>query len=170
MQQHGRFEEQIEFAETDGRRLAGGDASHAGEEVLNRDLPGGGMENDLVGILQAERDYVAIMQGPLGDSLAVDKNAELIPAILQKILAALGKNRRAVARDAAVGNREMVSHFAAANQKRRLGDGDRPAGVFRRNDIENGFAKCWGVGHRLTRSCDCTTITVSARMASAEKV
>src|SRR5579864_6734201 len=168
MQQHGRFEEQIKFAEADGRRLAVGYASHAGEKVLNRDLPGGGVEDNLIRIVQAERDYIPIVQGPLGNSLAVDKNAELIAAILQKILAAIGENRRAVARNAAVGNCKLVSYFAAANRKRRLGDGHRPAGVFGRNDVENGFAECWGVWHRMIRSCDCTIIDDTARMAGAE--
>ena len=121
MQQHGRFEEQIEFAEADGRRFAGGYASHAGEKVLNRDLRGGGVEYDLIGILDTERDHVAFLQNPLGDSLAVDKNTELISAILQKVLAALKENRRAVARNAAVRNGKLISHFAAANRKRRLG-------------------------------------------------
>src|SRR5579864_6019723 len=120
------------------------------------------MENNLIGILQTKRDYVAFLQGPRGDSLAVDKNAELIPAIFQNIQSAHGENYRAVARDAAVGNREMVSHFAAANRKRRLGHGHRPAGVFRRNDFENGFAEGWGVWHRMTRRCKCITIIPAA--------
>ena len=35
MQQHGRFEQQIEFAEANRRRLAGGDTPNAGEQVLD---------------------------------------------------------------------------------------------------------------------------------------
>ena len=140
MQQHGRFEQQVELAESDGRRFHAGNAPHAGEEILNRDLRRGSVKHDLVGIFEAERDDVAFLQRPSGNSFAVDEHAELVPAILQKVLAVLGENRRAVARDPAVRDRQLVADVAASDQKRRLREGHGPASIFWRDQFDYGFA------------------------------
>ena len=131
MQQHGRFQQQIQLAEADGRSFAGGNTSHARQEIFDGDFRRGGMEDELVGIFQAEGDDVTFLQDALGDFLAVDKQPELISAILQNILFAFRENHRAIAGDAAVRDGQLISHFAAANCKGQLGDRYRPARVLR---------------------------------------
>src|ERR1700722_15981879 len=148
MQEHGRFQKQIEFAQSDRRRFDQGNAAHARKQVLNRGFRGGGMEHDLIGIFHAKGYGVTLLQNSLGNSLAIDENAELIPAVLQNILISFAENCRTVARNAAVGNRELISHFPAANRKWRFHKWDEAACVFGRNELENGFAGGWGVWHR----------------------
>ena len=90
MQQHGRFEQQIEFAEADRRRFRVWQSPYAGEQMLNGDFRRGGMKNELVGIFNAEGNYISVLQDPAGgDTLAVYKNAELVAAILERPATAL---------------------------------------------------------------------------------
>ena len=168
MQEHGRFEQQIELAEADGRGFAGGDAPYAGEQVLDGAFRRRRVKDDAVGVVQAEGDDVAFLQGSLADALAVDEHAQLVAAIFDVILPALGDNRRAIAGDAAVGHSELIAHFPAANGKGRGGYGNRPASIFRRYDFEYSFA--WGdcVWHRITRCGHCTIFIAAAHRCGAD--
>jgi hypothetical protein len=83
-----------------------------------------------------------------GNSLSVDKNAELIPAVLQNVLAAFRKNRGAISGDAAIGNRELIAHVASADRERRSCQGHGAARVFRGNELDNRFAGCSGIWHK----------------------
>ncbi len=140
-----------------GEVSTAGNASHAGEQIFNRNFLGGGMKNDLVGIFETEGDDIAFLQGLLGGAFAVHKNAQLIPAILQKIVVRLDADRRAIAGDPAIGDSHLVSHFAAADQKWRLGNGHGAARVFRRNEFEDrSFIGGYGVCHEPARRDKCT--------------
>ena len=126
------------------------------------------MEYELVGIFETEGDDVTFFQSLLGEFFSVQKNAELVSPILHYVPVPLGENRHAVARDAAVGNGQLVSGVASANQKWRLVEGNGAAGVLGRNEFENRFIVCAGVCHGITRNQNCITILAADCITSTE--
>ena len=101
-----------------------------------------------VRIVEPEADSISVFQRPLGDLLAVDEDAAAMPAILKIVAALLGYDCRALARDALIGNRQVVSRLAAANEKRRLAYAHTPTRTIGGNDLESSFTDGWDVRHK----------------------
>src|ERR1700676_2070475 len=97
---------------------------------------GRGTVNDFVGIINAEVNHVAILQLAAFHLFAIYKEASALAAIFDVILVGLDDDRGAVARNAAVGELQVVAGFgAAANEKRRLGHAHKSARAVRRNNL-----------------------------------
>src|SRR5713101_1529008 len=83
----------------------------------------GRAEDDLVRVLEAEGDGVAILQLAAIDFFPVDEEAAALAAIPDVEAIGLDDHGGAVARDAAVGELQVVAGFgASADHKRRLRD------------------------------------------------
>src|SRR5277367_4744740 len=81
----------------------------------------GGAVNDFVGIIEAERDGITVLQFTAFHLFAVDEQTPALTAIFDVKLARFGDDSSAVARDAAIGKLQMVAGFGAApDQKRHL--------------------------------------------------
>src|SRR5882762_8645815 len=119
MEQRGGGEELIEFAKTGagtGHDVGASDVLHAGQKVRNG-LLGGiscGAVDDLVGVFHAEADEVAVLQLTAFYLLAVDEEAAALAAIFNIVLVRLDHDGRAGARNAAVGQLQVVAGFRAA--------------------------------------------------------
>ena len=115
---------------------------HAGEQlwkgIVVRTF--GGAEDDLVGVVQAEGDGVAILEFTTFDSFAIDEEAAALAAIFEIETISFDHHRGAIAGNAAVGELQVVAGFdAAADHKRRLGDAGVAARAVGGDDFEHCF-------------------------------
>ena len=132
MQKRGRFQQKIELREAIGKRNGARQALDAGQDALNGLVGNGKMENELVGIVDAEGDDVALPQYPLTDFFAVEEDPVAIASVFDAESAALVYNRGALAGDQRVGKLEVISDFTtAAHCENRFGDGNGLAGTRR---------------------------------------
>ena len=100
----------------------------------------GGAEDDLVGVVKAEGDGVAILEFATFDFFAVDEEAAALAAILEIETIGFDHDGGAVAGNAAVGELQVVAGFdAAADHKGRLGDAGVAACAVGGDDFENCF-------------------------------
>src|SRR5215472_1915948 len=116
-------------------------------------------EENLVGVLEAERNYIAVLQLAALHFFAVDEEPAALPAILNVKTVSFDDDSGAVARDATVGKLEVVAGFrASAHQKGRLCHADVAARAVRRDDFKNGFF-AWEnrFRHRYFQSRHCST-------------
>src|SRR5215467_10194529 len=105
-------------------------------------------EENLVGVLEAERNYIAVLQLAALHFFAVDEQPAALPAILNVKTVGFDDDSGAVARDAAVGKLQVVAGFRApADQKRRLGHAQIAARAVWRDDFKNGIFG-WNSGFR----------------------
>jgi hypothetical protein len=108
------------------------------------------MKDDLVTVVDAEGDHVAVAQQVLLNLGAVHKHAVAIAAVLQPVAGAVGHNRRAAARDAPVVKLQNVVDLAAAPDVEGLKrQGNLLAGAVRGDDFQHGFGlrgnvRSWG--------------------------
>src|SRR5216683_204601 len=109
----------------------------------------GGAKDDLVGVVEAEGDGVAVLEFTAINFFAVDKEAAALAAIFDIETIGFNDHGGAVAGDAAVGELQVVAGLgAAANHKRSLGDAGEAARAVRGDDFENCFTGKWcGVWH-----------------------
>ncbi len=77
------------------------------------------MKDDLIRTVDAESDDIAIAQRPLLHLLTVHKQAIAIAAILQAVACAFGDNRRALPRDASIGQLQMIVALSSAAEVKR---------------------------------------------------
>ena len=115
---------------------------HAGEEerkgIFVRAL--GGAEDDLVGIIEAEGDGVAILEFTAFDFFAVDEQAATLAAILDIETIGFDHHGGTVAGNAAVGELQVIAGFGApADHKRGLGHAGVAPRAVRRDDFKNRF-------------------------------
>ncbi len=98
------------------------------------------MEDDLVTVVDAERDHVAVAQQVLQNFGAVHEDAGAIAPVLHPVAGALGHNRRAAAGDAPIVKLQSVVDLAAAPDVEGLRrQGNLLAGAVRGDDFEDGF-------------------------------
>ena len=102
-------------------------------EQMGKGIRGAGSrsKNDLIGIVQAKADDVAILQFAAFDFRTIHKQAAALPAILDVELVGFQNDRGALAGDAAVGKLQVISRFGTpANEEGRLGDAHKtPAAI-----------------------------------------
>ena len=153
VEERGGFEKEIEFAKTAATRLGTGDVLDAGEEMRKGIGAGGsgGAINDFVGIVEAERDGITVLQFAAFGFFSIDEQAAALATIFNVELARFGDDGGAVAGDATVGELKMVAGFgAASDQEGHLGDAHVAARAIGRNYLENCFGKIgYGVWHSL---------------------
>src|SRR5258706_236731 len=118
MQQRSCFEQPLELGQTTAtaaRRLRAGYVLHAREELRKRIgvRTLAGAEDDLVRVLEAEGDRVAVLQFAAFDFFAVDEQAAALAAILDVEAVRFDDHGGAVAGDAAVGELQMISRLCA---------------------------------------------------------
>src|SRR6202158_6422516 len=97
MKKRGGFKEKLQLAEPPADMLRTGDVLDASEEQRNRIIIGalGGAEDDLVRVVEAEGDGVAVLEFAAIDFFAVDEEAAALAAILDIV---------------AIGFDDMVAH------------------------------------------------------------
>src|SRR6202171_3566805 len=142
MKKRGGFKEKLQLAEPAADMLRTGDVLDASEEQRNRIIIGalGGAEDDLVRVVEAEGDGVAVLEFAAIDFFAVDEEAAALAAILDIVAIGFDDHGGAVAGDAAVRELQVVAGFgAAAEHKRRLSDAGVTARAVRGDDFENCF-------------------------------
>jgi hypothetical protein len=119
----------------------------AGEEIGKGLLAAGGARSkeELVGIFETKGDGIAVIQKAAFDFFAVDEQPAPLAAVFDVKAARLSDQCRAIARNAAVGELQMISGFdAAADEERGLRDAHVAASAVRRDDFKN----CSTEGHR----------------------
>src|SRR5712691_680367 len=151
MKKSGGFEEKVQLAEPSAGRLGTGDVLDAGEQAWNGFVLGraGGTEDDFIRVLEAETEDIAVVELAAFHFFAVDEKAAALATILNIVKIGFDDDRSTVARDAAVGELQVVAGFgASADQKRGLRDAEVAARAIRGDDFENGFTGCRnGIGH-----------------------
>ena len=105
MQQGSRFQQKIQFAEAAPARFRAGDVLDTRQQVWDRFFTRatGQAKENLVGVLQAEGNHVAVLQFAALHLLAVDEEPAPLAPILHVVTVRLNDNGRAISRDAAVG-------------------------------------------------------------------
>ncbi len=142
------MEENIQFTKAAGGGIIAGQAVHACQKALNRGLISGGPEDDLIRIIKAEGDHIAVLQGAIFDLFPVDENSAAVAAIFEIISVRLAYEGGTLARDARVGELEVVPSVAtAADEKRRFTDLNTAARAIRRNDLKLDRFRGWGIRH-----------------------
>ena len=105
-------------------------------------------EENLIGVFEAEGNDVAILKLAALHFFAVDEEPTALAAILNIEAVGLDDNGGTVARNAAVGELQMVAGFGAApDQKGRLRDAHVAARAVRGDDFKNGIF-AWQNGFR----------------------
>ncbi len=98
------------------------------------------MEDDLVTVVDAEGDHIAVAQRVLLHLRAIHKQAVAVAAVHQAVAGALGHDRRAAAGDAAVVKLQNIVDLTAAPDVEGLNrQGDRLSRAVRGDDFEYGF-------------------------------
>ena len=105
MQQGSRFQQKIQFAEAAPVRFRAGDVLDTRQQARDRFFTRatGQAKENLVGVLQAESNHVAVQQFAALHLLAVDEEPAALAPILHVVTVRLHDNGRAISRDAAVG-------------------------------------------------------------------
>jgi hypothetical protein len=83
VQKHRCFEEKIQFVEATIRRIGPRYILYPGEDILNGTLRHNGPEDDLVGILDAKADDVAVFQYAAVDRFFVHMEAAAMASVLK---------------------------------------------------------------------------------------
>jgi hypothetical protein len=153
VQEGSGFEEQVELAKAATDRFRAGDVFDAREEMGKGLLAAGvaGSKEELVGIFETKRDGIAVIQKAAFDFFAVDEQPSPLAAVFDVQAARLDDQCRAIARDAAVGELQMISGLGSApDEERGLRDAHVSASAVRRDDFENcsteGYRSCVGHG------------------------
>jgi hypothetical protein len=99
---------------------------------------GAGSEEDFIRVFEPESDGVAVIQRAALDFLAVDEESSALAAVFKVEVAGFEYDGGAIARDAPVGELQMIARFrTAANQERGLRDPHVTASAVRRHDLED---------------------------------
>jgi hypothetical protein len=141
VQQRRGFEKQVELAQAAGGVCAGGQIgkrADAGEQVGDLRLRGhigrsAHTKDNVETVIDAEADCVAVAERVLLHLGAIHKHAVAIAPVFNAVAAVAHDNGGAMARDAAVGERNAVVDFAPANEERGMRDGDSLTRLVRGN-------------------------------------
>src|SRR3981081_4028273 len=97
-------------------------------------------ENYFVGILQAEGNYVSVLEFAAFDFFTVYKKAATLATIFQVETICFGDDSGAVSGDTAVGKLQVIAGFRAAPYAERClrDSGESPSAV-RRDNFKSGF-------------------------------
>ncbi len=98
------------------------------------------MKDDVVTVIDAEADQVAVAERLLQHLDAIHEHAVAIAPVFNAVARVIHDNGCAMARDAAVDERDAVVGFAAADEERGLRDGDGLTGLVRGDH----FNECMG--------------------------
>jgi hypothetical protein len=143
MQQRGGGEELVELAQARAGAancVGAGDVPHASQQVGDGVFAGGsgGAVDNLVRIVDAEGDDVAVLQLAAFHLFAVYEEPAALAAIFDVMLVGLNYDRGASARNTAVGKLQVVPGFgAAADEKRRLRHAHEAVRPVWRNHLQN---------------------------------
>src|ERR1700730_3274901 len=156
MQYCSGCEEQIQFSQTSATSagvVRSGDVLYAREQVRDGVVAGirSVAKDYFVRILQPKADGVAVLQFAALYFFAVDEKSAPLAAIFKVKTVGFRDDSGAIARNAPVGELQMVTSFrAAANVKRGLGNAREAPCAIRGNHFQDRFAgKSNGIRHRL---------------------
>ena len=150
MQKRCRLEKKIQFPEACGNRRAAGKCLDASKNNLEGILENNRVENQLVGVVEAERDGIAFFQSMPFDLLAVHENAVKIATVFQMVAALGGNNRAALAGNTRVGKLKIVVCAATApDEEGRLVHNHQLSSTIGSDDVQFGSAACCGFRHRI---------------------
>ena len=104
----------------------------------------------LIGIFEPERDYIAVIQRTTFNFLAVYEKTSPLPFIFNVIAVRFHDDRRAITRNATIGQLQVVPRFRSpADEKRDLRDAHVFARTIGRNDFKDRFNLWQRFGHAL---------------------
>src|SRR5271165_3784663 len=107
-----------------------------------------GSKHDFVGLVEAECDDIAACKSGSVDFFSMHKYSAAVAAVFQNKTRGLGNNGRALAGDARVFQRKVISNVqSAADQKWRGCDSYGAAGLVRRGDRKLRFGQFFHIRH-----------------------
>jgi hypothetical protein len=109
MEKHGRFEQEIEFAEAARRGVATGHAPDEREKTLHGLVGYRGAKSYLVGALEAKANDIAVLQGLLVGFLSVNENSAMLATVFKVVTVGFKEDRCATSGNTVVRKLEMVS-------------------------------------------------------------
>ena len=149
MQKRGGFEQQVELAQAAGQGgLSGGDGANARQHGLHRLLAGTRAEGNARALFDAELDHVAVDENSLGHFVPVDEQALAMAPVLKDIADIGRDDGGAAARDARIGELQMVAGIApATNEKGRVWNGNHLRLRPRSDQFQYGFSVLQRIRH-----------------------
>jgi len=161
VQKRRRLQQEIQFPQAIGRGRAAGQMFDTGEDSLNRFLGRGSVEDNLIGVLEPERNDVAFFQDMSLDFLAIQKDSLPVSAIFNVAVAVSGNNGSALPGNQRVGKLEVIPGFAAtAHDKRPFGDAHRPARAVRGHHLDRGFIRGYRIRHKEIHESEIVTCAI----------
>jgi hypothetical protein len=151
MQQHRRFKQKVDPAETPRRGVTGGDALYLRKEVIDSGVRSRGAKDNLVRAINAKSNDVAVFHGMFNNFLAIKEDAAALAAIFKAVTAVEQECSRA-AGDSGIGQLELISSSAAtSDEERRLSDANRATRRIGSNNFQDRVADGQVVRHECPR-------------------